>query len=95
MARAELGNLTVWYCPPSRVNVNCEIRAGSLFRTCPARIGPSGAAFRIGGQVFQIRPQRRPRVHRMYTEEFRFRLAQSLLPGAKSKGVFHRGKRSK
>jgi len=24
MARAELGNLTVWYCPPSYAIVNCE-----------------------------------------------------------------------
>jgi hypothetical protein len=52
MARAELGNLTVWYSPPSRLNVNCEIRAGSLFCTCPARIRPWGAAFWMGGNSF-------------------------------------------
>ena len=42
---AELGNLIARILHPLERMSTVKIRAGSLFHTCPARIGPAQAAF--------------------------------------------------
>ena len=82
---AELGNLTARILLRMWRMSTVKIRAGSLFRTSPARIGLLQAAFRTLGMVFLHSPQTTPILHRMYTGRQAFRLARNWPPGAKSK----------
>jgi DNA replication protein DnaC len=98
---AELGNPTAGILlSPWRMST-VKIRAGSLFRTPPSRIGPAGAGF--GLEAFGERPYPSVRgfkvensfstsfaqieslLHRLYTGIPCFALAGGGLPGAKSR----------
>ena len=83
---AELGNLTARILLRLWRKSTVKIRAGSLFCTPPARIGPTRAAFRAWPRGFFLRPPQATAscsqdVHRQQG----FRLARKPLSGAKSK----------
>ena len=89
MAKAELGNLTVLYSPPSAANVNCENprRKPISHRSGPNWAIPSAFSPQPKGFSYTIH-NLTPFLHRMYTGRRPFRLARNPHSGAKSKREF-------
>ena len=86
MAKAELGNLTVLYSPPSAANVNCENPRRKPVSHLPGPNWGYPSAFSgMLGKVFLRPPQATPPLHRMCTGLPAFRLARKWTPGAKSR----------
>ena len=85
-ARAELGNLTASYCPPSAAKVNCENpRRKPVLHSLSPNWGHASGFPVLAGGFFLRPPQGKAFLHRMYTGRQGFRLARKPPQGAKSK----------
>jgi hypothetical protein len=88
---SELGNLMQGIFLSLGRMSTVKIRAGSLFCNPSVTDRAEMAGFRAGPRFFLIRPQRRSRLHRLYTGAEALALAGRPLARAKSVSSFFRG----